>query len=440
MNSVDSLNAIVQQYEGAPYPATPINEPTQPEPSTLYQQTITTPYYLQHRRVVNSTNKVILDVGCGSGLTSLVLAIANPGAKVIGVDVSPTSIAMAQKRIAHLDNPQIEFQVLGAEELPQLGMEFDYINCDEVLYLLPNPVAALQMMKAVLKPDGIIRANLHSAIQRQHFYRAQQMFKLMGVLHQDAGETETALVRETMNAMPSWVDLKAKTWTPDASGQVTDQVIRMNYLLQGDKGYTIPDLFNILESAELRLIEMVNSQQWNVGILFGTIEQMPAFIGLSLPSLDYSQRLQLFDLIHPIHRLLDFWCTHADVQPAGLMPFHLNLPQINKYARIFLHPQLQTSTVQNAICDSAKHSRPFTIEPYLSILGAKPIMIDGGIAASLLPLWDGAQTVNAIAKRWQQIRPLNPCTLEPTSEAEALQEVTQLLEVLLPDLYVMIEN
>lgn len=144
--------------------------------------------------------------------------------------------------------------------------------------MLPDPIAALQVLKTILKPDGIIRANLHSVIQRQHFYRAQKMFELMGLFHENAGETEEALVRETMNAMPSWVDLKATTWTPEADGEVSNQVIRMNYLLQGDKGYTIPDLFDMLAAAELSLIEMVNWQQWNLTTLFGSIEKCPLLL------------------------------------------------------------------------------------------------------------------------------------------------------------------
>ncbi len=48
----------------------------------------------------------------------------------------------------------------------ELGLEFDYINADEVLYLLPDIVEGLKAMKAVLKPEGIIRTNLHSSFQR----------------------------------------------------------------------------------------------------------------------------------------------------------------------------------------------------------------------------------------------------------------------------------
>lgn len=433
------IDSLLQQYEAAPYPEIPVDQPIQLDAATLYQHNLTTPYYLLHRRVVSLQNKVILDVGCGSGYTSLLLAIANPGAQVIGVDVSPASIAMARERLAPVQHLPIEFHVLSVEELPTLGMQFDYINCDEVLYILPDPAAALRVMKGMLKSGGILRANLHSAIQRQHFYRAQQVLSLLGVFHENAGATETNLVRDMMTAMPDWVDLKEKTWTPDVSGQVSDQMIRMNYLLQGDKGYTIPELFALLELAGLQLVDMVNRQQWNLPLLFGSLEEMPAWIGFTLPQLPYHQQLQLYELIHPIHRLLDFWCTHAETQPAGSLPLHWYFPNLKPSDRIFLHPQLQTVTVRAALEDCIVHHRPFALEPHLPILGAKPILLDSSLAACLLPLWDGPHTIEAIARLWQHLHPLHPCTLSPISLDNALETVSDLLETLLPDLYVMVE-
>ena len=38
-----------------------------------------TPYYLRNQKVIETKEKIILDAGCGSGYTSLVLAEANPG-------------------------------------------------------------------------------------------------------------------------------------------------------------------------------------------------------------------------------------------------------------------------------------------------------------------------------------------------------------------------
>src|ERR1700761_4205647 len=40
----------------------------------------------------------ILDAGCGTGLSTLMLARLNPGATVVGVDISPRSLDLARER------------------------------------------------------------------------------------------------------------------------------------------------------------------------------------------------------------------------------------------------------------------------------------------------------------------------------------------------------
>jgi len=93
----------------------------------------------------------------------LVLAEANPGAKIIGIDLSEKSIKLAQQRVQYHGVENVEFHSILLEDLPKLGMEFDYINCDDVLYLLPDTVAGLQAMRSVLKPDGISYKSAPSA-------------------------------------------------------------------------------------------------------------------------------------------------------------------------------------------------------------------------------------------------------------------------------------
>ncbi len=104
-----------------------------------------------------------------------------------------------------------EFHVISIEDLPRLNLSFDYINCDEVLSLLPESYAGLQAIKLVLKPDGIIRTNLYSSRQRTHFYYAQEVFKLMELMDKNPEELEIKLVRETMNRLKDQVVLKAFT-------------------------------------------------------------------------------------------------------------------------------------------------------------------------------------------------------------------------------------
>ncbi|MCD8488845.1 MAG: class I SAM-dependent methyltransferase [Desertifilum sp.] len=150
----------------------------------------------------------MLDAGCGSGYKALLLAEANPGAQIIGIDISEKSVELARDRFRYHGLENGEFHAMKLEELTDLPHRFDYINCDEVLYLLPDPLEGLKAMKAVLTPQGIIRTNLHSLSQRLIYYMAQEAFTLLGVRTDAPQEEEVEAVREIMAAIKDNVWLK----------------------------------------------------------------------------------------------------------------------------------------------------------------------------------------------------------------------------------------
>ena len=41
------------------------------------------------------------------------------------------------------------------ENIQELNYEYDYINCEDVLYFTADPVKSLQALKSVLKPEVI---------------------------------------------------------------------------------------------------------------------------------------------------------------------------------------------------------------------------------------------------------------------------------------------
>ena len=306
------LDKIRQQFDSCPYPRTPLEKSPKDNHNLLYIHNLVTPYYLRNQKVIETKGKIILDAGCGSGYKSLVLAEANPGAKIVGIDISEESVKLARQRLEYNGFDNVEFYVLSIEDLPRLDWQFDYINCDELLYLFPDTAVALKAMKAVLKPDGIIRSNLHSSIQRFRYFHAQQAFKMMGLMDENPEELEIEIVRDTMNALKDKVNLKATTWNYKYEGEEGKEGILMNYLFQGDKGYTITDMFTALRAADLELVSMVNWRQWDLMDLFKDPDDLPTFLGMSLPDTSREERLQLFELLHPINRLLDFWCCHPN--------------------------------------------------------------------------------------------------------------------------------
>jgi SAM-dependent methyltransferase len=432
----EMLEKIRQQFDSAPYPRIPVDESPKENPNFLYMHNLVTPYYLRNQKVIDTKDKIILDAGCGTGYKSLVLAEANPGAKIVGVDISEESVKLARQRLDFHGFDNVEFHVLLLEDLPKLGLEFDYINCDDVLYLLPDGVAGLQAMKSVLKPDGIIRANLHSSLQRSQYYRAQNLFKYMGLMDSNPEEMEIGIVRDVMKALKDNVELKVNAWS--RKHETEDDIILANHLLVGDKGSTIPEFFLMLQEAGLEFINMVNWWQWNLMDLFQEPDNLPAFLAMSLPEATKEQKLHMFELLHPRHRLLDIWCGHSNaVEPLISVEEWTNSDW--KTVQVHLHPLLKTEKFKKGLTDSIQEMRVFNISGYLSTTDSI-INIDSSMASCLLPLLNSSQSMESLVKRWKEVRPINAVTLQPTDTEEAFNLIQQLLFRLESLGYILLEK
>jgi hypothetical protein len=61
------------------------------------------------------------------------------------------------------------------------------------------------------------------------------------------------------------------------------------------------------------------------------------------------------------------------------------------------------------------------------------------MASCLLPLWDKPQLFTALVERWFKIVPLSLETLEPKTENQVFQEMSQLLTELEGFTYILLE-
>jgi 2-polyprenyl-3-methyl-5-hydroxy-6-metoxy-1,4-benzoquinol methylase len=93
----------------------------------------------------------VLDVGCGTGSLSLVLA--GLGHQVVGIDFSPAMIARAQAK-ANAAGQAIEFHVMDAAAPALLPASFEALVSRHLLWALPDPAQALGRWASLLKPGG----------------------------------------------------------------------------------------------------------------------------------------------------------------------------------------------------------------------------------------------------------------------------------------------
>lgn len=111
--------------------------------------------------------KKVLDVGCGNG-RNLVYFLRN-GYEVFGVDPQPNAVETVRELSAALapDNPQENFMVCPAENLPFTDATFDLVISSAVLHFAKDEQhfdSMLQSMFRVLKPGGYFFARLASDI------------------------------------------------------------------------------------------------------------------------------------------------------------------------------------------------------------------------------------------------------------------------------------
>jgi SAM-dependent methyltransferase len=93
----------------------------------------------------------ILDVGCGTG--SLTLLLAEHGHHVTGVDLSPGMVACARRKLA-VAGQQAPILVGDAADPPVGDRRFDVVLARHLVWALPDPMAALRRWVWLLRPGG----------------------------------------------------------------------------------------------------------------------------------------------------------------------------------------------------------------------------------------------------------------------------------------------
>jgi trans-aconitate 2-methyltransferase len=96
----------------------------------------------------------VIDLGCGPGNSTEVLAARYPEARVAGIDSSPDMIAAARRRL-----PQVNFAVDDVQDC-KLGGPFDVILANAVLQWVPDHATLLPELIGMLAPHGALAVQM----------------------------------------------------------------------------------------------------------------------------------------------------------------------------------------------------------------------------------------------------------------------------------------
>jgi len=98
----------------------------------------------------------VLEAGCGVGAQTVTLARQSPQARFTSIDISAASLVQAQQQAKAAELGNVSFRQADIFALPFGPASFDHVFVCFVLEHLAQPIAALKLLKALIKPGGSI--------------------------------------------------------------------------------------------------------------------------------------------------------------------------------------------------------------------------------------------------------------------------------------------
>jgi tetratricopeptide (TPR) repeat protein/2-polyprenyl-3-methyl-5-hydroxy-6-metoxy-1,4-benzoquinol methylase len=172
----DVSRQVQQQYEENPYPRW-VEVGRIAQPTTLQAWL---PTLAPGAGPEDDTAGDILIAGCGTGQQAIETAQMFPGANVLAVDLSLSSLAYAQRKSRALGLSNIDYAQADILQLDSIGRSFDLIESTGVLHHMADPLAGLRVLVRLLRPRGLIHLGFYSESGRQPMVAARRFIAQRG--------------------------------------------------------------------------------------------------------------------------------------------------------------------------------------------------------------------------------------------------------------------
>ena len=127
-----------------------------------YDLITTHPIWREHSRemLARAPNpggrRLVLDLGCGPGVSAIEMQLASRGDTVVGLDLAAAMLGRARRNLVAAGLPDLPLVRGDALRLPLRDSCADVATGHSFLYLLPDRAQALAEIRRTLKPDGTL--------------------------------------------------------------------------------------------------------------------------------------------------------------------------------------------------------------------------------------------------------------------------------------------
>lgn len=188
----------------------------------------------------------VLVAGCGTS-QAVRHALRHPTARVVGIDVSASSLEHTRALAGSHDVTNLELRRLPIEAVGELDEQFDHVVCTGVLHHLADPTLGLRALRGVLAPRGAITLMVYARYGRAGVSMFQDYCRRLGV---GTSPEELADLVDTLREIPPGHPLgpllrEARDFGDD--GALADALCNPR-----DRAYSVPELFELVDEAGLR--------------------------------------------------------------------------------------------------------------------------------------------------------------------------------------------
>lgn len=134
----------------------------------------------------------ILELGCGTGVLTALLAARYPAASLLAVDIAELMIDVARDRVT---GDLVRFEVADAEEMPVDRAGFDLIVSNATIQWFDRPRRTVERLAEALTPGGL---SCHSTFGPRTFEELRRTIR-----QEDQGASSGIALRSA----PRWADL-----------------------------------------------------------------------------------------------------------------------------------------------------------------------------------------------------------------------------------------
>jgi tetratricopeptide (TPR) repeat protein/2-polyprenyl-3-methyl-5-hydroxy-6-metoxy-1,4-benzoquinol methylase len=242
----DVSRAVQQQYEENPYPrwvkAAPIGRAMQLDAylGSKFQNAVFHP--------LGKTQVEILVAGCGTGQHSTLLAQQFPDARLLALDLSRASLGYAARMTHAIGLTNIEYRQADILELGSLGRSFDVVDSSGVLHHLADPLAGWRVLLSLLRPGGVMRLGLYSALGRQDIEVVRTFVREQG--HRPTAEDIRA-ARQQLAGFPPGTPQRIISEASDffSMSECRDLLFHLQ-----EHSFTLPEIKEFLDAERLRFL------------------------------------------------------------------------------------------------------------------------------------------------------------------------------------------